>query len=132
MAPRGKFKLNRRTVRMIAREDPKLTDAVDDVADEVARRVGPSATVDHYTTDRHVGGVVVPAVDQARDGAATRAAQGVAAGSKKPPSQGTVRAFRSRAEWRRAFASGASNASERARVSATYAALPEKARRGDD
>ncbi|OCB44747.1 hypothetical protein A5721_18935 [Mycobacterium vulneris] len=132
MAPRGKFKLNRRTVRMIAREDPKLTEAVDDVADEVARRAGPSATVDHYTTDRHVGGVVVPAVDQARNGTLTRAAQGAAAESKKaPPSQGPVRAFRSRAEWRRAFASGASNASARARVSATYAALPEKARRGD-
>lgn len=116
---------------MIAREDRPLADAVDDVADEVARRVGPSATVDHYTTDRHVGGVVVPAIDQARDGKLTRAAQGAAAGSKKPPSQGPVRAFRSRAEWRRAFASGASNASARARVSATYAALPEKARRGD-
>lgn len=131
MAPRGKFKLNRRTVAGIAKHDRRLAAAVDDVADEVARRAGPGATVDHYTTDRHVGGVVVPAADQARDGAATRAAQSVAAGAERPPSRGTVRGFPSRAAWRRAFAVGAANADARARASQSYASLPERRRKSD-
>lgn len=126
MAPRGKFKLNRRTVAIIAKRDRGLSGAVDEVADEVARRAGPGATVDHYTTDRHVGGVVVPAADQARDGTATRAAQSVAAGAEPPPSRGGVRGFPSRAAWRRAFATGAANADARARASRPYASLPER------
>lgn len=129
MAPKGKFKLNRKTVAHIAKKDPGLAESVDDVAEKVAKKAGPSATVDRYTTDRHVGGVVVPAVDQARDGKATRAAQAVASGAKNPPSHGTARGFPSRAAWRRAFAVGAGNAAARAKASRPYASLPEHARK---
>lgn len=126
MAPRGKFKLNHRTVGGIAKRDRGLAAEVDDKADEVAHRAGPGATVDHYTTDRHVGGVIVPAADQARAGTATRAAQSVAAGADRPPTNGGVRGFPSRAAWRRAFATGAANAAARARASRSYASLPER------
>lgn len=118
--------MNRRTVGTIAKRDRGLAAAVDDKADEVAHRAGPGATVDHYTTDRHVGGVVVPAADQARDGAATRAAQSVAAGAERPPSRGAVRGFASRASWRYAFVTGAADADTRARASRPYASLPER------
>lgn len=131
MAPRGKFKLDRRTVRMIAREDRRLAAAVDEVAEDVARQAGPSATVDHYTTDRHVGGVVVPATDQARDGRLTRAAQRTAARNAALGIESVARPFTSRAAWRRAFANNEQGAARRAAVSASYAALPERARRRD-
>ncbi|WP_431231527.1 hypothetical protein ACQ856_18365 [Mycolicibacterium psychrotolerans] len=124
--PAGKFTLNRRTVSQIAKHDGKLADAVDDVAAEVAHRSGPGATVDTYTTDRHVGGVIVGAADQARDGVATKAAQSVAAGADRPPTRGGVRGFSSRAEWRHEFARGASNADARARASRAYHSLPER------
>ncbi|ABW88408.1 head-to-tail connector [Mycobacterium phage Evanesce] len=131
MAPKGKFVLNRGTVRWAMNNDPHIAGAVDNVAEKVANDAGPNATVEHYRTDRKVSGVVVPAIDQARDGAATRAAQGVAAGARRRPRTGDgVRPFKTRAEWRRAFATGAANASARAAVSRGYAVLPERRRKG--
>lgn len=70
---RPTFKLNRKTVANIAKNDPKLAAAVDDTADDLKSDSGPNATVDHYTTDRHVAGISVPRLDQARDGRLTRA-----------------------------------------------------------
>jgi hypothetical protein len=119
MARGGKFKLNRRTVRHIMREDDKLGEALVDVAEEMKDRAGPTATIDEYKTDRQVAGIVVGANEQARDGVATRAAQQTAANRARP--------FRSRAEWRHAYATAAANASRRARASRGWASLPERA-----
>jgi hypothetical protein len=47
--------------------------AVRAAAEKVAAQI-PGATITEYQTDRYVAGVVVPAVDQARHGVATRAA----------------------------------------------------------
>lgn len=79
MARGGTFRLNHAAVGEFLKHDPDLAAAVDAAAEKVAARAGPSAVVavDHYTTDRHVAGVVVAAHAQARDGVATRAAQSV-------------------------------------------------------
>jgi hypothetical protein len=71
--PAGKFKLNRATVGQIMKTDPALAAAVDGVAADLRGDAGPNATVDTYTTDRHVAGIVVRAIDQARNGALSRA-----------------------------------------------------------
>src|SRR6185436_14604808 len=76
MAPRGKFKLNRKTVGAILRgADRGLTEAVHDAAEEMKDKAGPGATVEDYKTDRVVSGIVVGAADQARNGTASKAAQ---------------------------------------------------------
>jgi len=121
MAPRGKFKLNRKTVGAILRgADRGLKEAVHDAAEEMKDKAGPGATVEDYRTDRVVSGIVVGAADQARNGTASKAAQQVAANRKNRP-------FKSRAEWRRAFAAGDPNASARAHSTRGWAGLPEKA-----
>lgn len=133
MAATGKFKMNKRTIGHIMKHDGGLSQAVDDVAADVAADAGPNATVDTYTTDRHVGGVVVPAADQARSGTATRAAQGVASRAERPSSTGSPSSgvgFVSRAQWRRAFAVGLAGADEAARASGSYASLPERSSGG--
>ena len=127
--PPGKFNLNKGTVAMIAKRDPLLAHAVDEAADEVRARSGPTATVDTYTTDRHVAGVVVTSAAQARDGAATRAAQQVAA-----EHAGDVRlrgGIKSRAQWRFLAASDRNALREAAHNSPRYGSLPERSpRRG--
>lgn len=120
MAPRGKFKLNKRTVGMIAKRDPLLARAVDAAAGDIADKSGPTATVDTYTTDRHVAGVVVGATDQAKNGVATKAAQQTVADNAGKP-------FVSRAQWRFGFRNQASQAAGRARRSPSYRSLPERA-----
>lgn len=120
-APRGKFKLNRKTVRHIARSDGGLKDALHDAAERTADNAGPNATIETYTTDRMVAGIVVPADEQARDGVATRAAQQTASGAK-------VRPLVSRSQWRFEFRRSAADASRRAKVSGRYSSLPERKR----
>jgi hypothetical protein len=116
---RGTFKLNRRTVRTIMREDNGLKAALHDAAEETREGAGPNATIDEYRTDRMVAGIIVPADEQARDGVATRAAQQTA-------SRARVRPFRSRAEWRFQFSRDATAARARARVSGGYSSLPAR------
>lgn len=122
MATRGKFVLNKRTARHILRDDDGVKDALMDVAEDVADKAGPTATIDRYKTDRQVAGVVVGAAEQARDGAATRAAQ-------QTVSENQGRPFRSRAQWRFYARNHPSEFRRRARAAA-YSGLPErKARR---
>jgi hypothetical protein len=124
MPAAAKFVLNKGTVAMIAKRDPALAKAVDAVADEVRARSGPTATVDTYTTDRHVAGVVVTSVAQARTGAATRAAQSVAA-----EHAGNVRisgGIKSRAQWRFLAANDRDALRAAAHGSARYSSLPER------
>lgn len=74
MAEPGTFKLNHATIARIAKYDHGLAAAVDAAAEAVRAEVqGARAHVAHYTTDRHVAGVLVNAVDQAKHGALTRA-----------------------------------------------------------
>ena len=73
MAPKAGFRRNGKTISQILKNDPGLQAAVKAAAEKVAAQI-PGARIDEYTTDRYVAGVVVPAVDQARDGVATRAA----------------------------------------------------------
>lgn len=114
----GKFVLNRRTGRHILRDDGGVKDALDNVAEDVADKAGPTASIDHYKTDRMVAGVVVGRLEQARDGAATRAAQQTVA-------ENAGRPFRSRAQWRYFAANRPSEFRARARKSA-YSGLPER------
>jgi hypothetical protein len=69
-----------------------------------------------------VSGIVVGASDQALNGTATRAGQQTAAarGGRMP--------FVSRAQWRRMFATNASGAHATARISPSWASLPERKR----
>lgn len=121
---RGRFYLNRRTIASIAKGgDDGLNEALNDVAQEVAQRAGPSATTDVYQTDRRVVGVVVPASEQARRGSATRAAQSVAA---DPRVAGPRVPFRSQAQWRWTFANMPESARGRARASKRYSQLPRR------
>lgn len=125
-APAGKFKLNRKTVRELARGfgpgGPALKAAVHGAAEETLAKAGPNATIDDYRTDRVVSGIVVPADEQARDGVATRAAQQTSAEHKTRP-------FVSRAQWRRGYLVDEAEAHKRAKVSARYSSLPERFRR---
>ncbi|MFC9769536.1 hypothetical protein [Rhodococcus jostii] len=74
MAP--KFRLDRTGVAEVlkAAETAALINAT---ARAVAAQAGDSAEVSEYTTDRRAAAVSVPAEDQARDGALTRAAAAV-------------------------------------------------------
>lgn len=121
-ATQGKFKLNRRTVRTIMREDNGLEAALEDAAEETLSEAGPNATIDKYRTDRMVAGIVVPADEQARDGTATRAAQQTASRNKARP-------IVSRAQWRYLHRLNRADAKARAAVSPRYASLPARASR---
>lgn len=74
MAEPGTFKLNKRTIASIAKYDPDLKAAVDAAAEAVRAQVqGSRAHVAHYTTDRHVAGILVTKLAQVKHGALTRA-----------------------------------------------------------
>lgn len=66
------FKLNRAGGAEVLKQ--LAADAVNDLAQQVAASAGPDAEVSKYTTDRAAAAVSVPAEQQARDGALTRAA----------------------------------------------------------
>jgi len=75
MAPQGKFRLNKKTVRSILLN-------VDGGKREAAQRIlaemnDSEARIDIYTTDREVVGIVIPADTQAKHGTLTRAANTV-------------------------------------------------------
>lgn len=68
------FVLDHGVVGGIMKSDPGLCAAVDAAAGSVGRNAGAGASIHYYTTDRHVAGIVVPAIDQAKHGKLTRAA----------------------------------------------------------
>lgn len=75
VAEQPKFVLNNATVAAIAKSDPGLIAAVNAAAQKVRAAAASKhrVTVDYYTTDRHVAGVVCRAIDQVKHGALTRA-----------------------------------------------------------
>jgi hypothetical protein len=82
----AKFKLDKAAVGQFAKTDPGLIAAVDKLAEQIRREVKlprgeRPAFIAHYTTDRHVAGIVVKAIHQAKHGALTKAAGIVGAGS---------------------------------------------------
>lgn len=66
------FKLNRKggaeVLKVLAAQQ------INAIAKQIAAQAGPDAEVDEYTTDRAAAAVRVPADQQAKDGALTRAA----------------------------------------------------------
>lgn len=66
------FRLNRKVVGQMLKSAPVAAETVA-AADKIKGRAGDNATIDEYTTDRAVAGIVVPAIDQARDGKLTKA-----------------------------------------------------------
>ncbi|WP_229481666.1 hypothetical protein [Mycolicibacterium mageritense] len=75
MAPRRRkegFVRDAKAIGRIAKRDPNLKAFIHDVAEQGASRAG--GHVEDYVTDRSVSAVVVGAEDQAKDGAATKAA----------------------------------------------------------
>jgi hypothetical protein len=68
------FVLDHAVIGQIAKFDPGLMAAVDAAAESVHSNAGVGASIHHYTTDRHVAGITVPAIDQAKHGKLTRAA----------------------------------------------------------
>ena len=117
MARKG-FTGNRKVIGDILKS-PEVGAALDEIAGPVASRSG--GVIDAYTTDRQVRAINVGAEEQAIDGVATKAIAEV---------QGQARGFRSRAQWRRAFAVKVSGASDMAHATdGGYAGLPEKAGR---
>lgn len=73
-AEQPKFVLDTGVVGQIAKSDPGLVAAVDAAAASVLGNAGKGAKIHYYTTDRHVAGITVPAINQARDGQLTKAA----------------------------------------------------------
>ena len=71
MAKSG-FRLNRKGGAEVLKELAAPT--INALARQVASRAGEDAEVDEYTTDRAAASVKVPAEQQAKDGALTRAA----------------------------------------------------------
>lgn len=69
----GKFTLDKAAVGDIMKHDPGLIAAIDAAAAQLLPDAGPNATIDYYTTDRHVAGITVPAIDQAKHGHLTKA-----------------------------------------------------------
>jgi hypothetical protein len=67
------FTLDTAVIGQIMKTDPGLIAAVDGAAAQVLPDAGPNATVHYYTTDRHVAGITVPAIDQAKHGHLTKA-----------------------------------------------------------
>lgn len=70
----GTFTLDTAVIGQIMKTDPGLIAAVDAAAAQVLPDAGPNAEVHYYTTDRHVAGITVPAIDQAKHGRLTKAA----------------------------------------------------------
>lgn len=73
MTDQPKFVLDTAVVSQIMKTDPGLIAAVDAAAVQVLPDAGPNAKVHYYTTDRHVAGITVPAIDQAKHGHLTKA-----------------------------------------------------------
>ncbi|BAX98860.1 hypothetical protein MSTE_03560 [Mycobacteroides stephanolepidis] len=71
MARQGKFRLNKKTIAYIAKNDKGLGKALDAVANAAAADAG--ATVEEYITDRQVRGIVGSKEDQAKNGSASKA-----------------------------------------------------------
>lgn len=72
-APANKFRLDRKGVREILRRTETAA-FVNDYARQVTEAAGPNAEMVDYTSDRSAASVRVPASEQARRGALTRAA----------------------------------------------------------
>lgn len=66
------FKLNRKGGAEVLKE--LAAQQINAIAKQIAAQAGPDAEVDEYTTDRAAAAVRVPADQQAKDGALTRAA----------------------------------------------------------
>lgn len=73
---RQTVRLNRTAVGNLLKSEG-FSQFVNAVAARVAAEAGDDAIVEGYTTDRGAAAVLVPAEDQARDGALTRAAAAV-------------------------------------------------------
>lgn len=71
MARQGKFRLNKKTIAYIAKNDQGLGAALDAVANPAAADAG--ATVEEYVTDRQVRGIYGKKEDQAKHGAVSKA-----------------------------------------------------------
>lgn len=67
------FTLDTAVIGQIMKTDPGLIAAVDAAAAQVLPDAGPNAQLHYYTTDRHVAGISVPAIDQAKHGHLTKA-----------------------------------------------------------
>lgn len=65
--------MDTKVVGLIMKTDPALIAAVDAAARSVLKDAGPNARIHDYTTDRHVAGITVPAIDQAKHGRLTKA-----------------------------------------------------------
>lgn len=70
------FRLDRRGVAEVLRSEG-VAKLANEAADQLADRLGEGAKVQRYTTDRKAASVSIPAEQQARDGALTRAAAAV-------------------------------------------------------
>ena len=117
MARRKGFQTNRKVIGDILKNDPGVVAALRSIGDDAKNRAGGDAELREYTTDRHVVSLEVDAEEQAIDGVGTRAVNEAAA------------AFRSRRQWRRAFAEGDDDAHERAKATTKgYRGLPERSR----
>lgn len=81
---RQTVRLNRRAIAALLKSDA-FAQLANDAAARVAANIGDSAQVETYTTDRGAAAVLVPAEDQARDGALTRAAAAVGLEVKAKP-----------------------------------------------
>lgn len=68
----SKFRLNRKGGAEVLKE--LAAPHINALAQQIAAKAGPDAEVDEYTTDRAAASVAVPAHQQAKDGALTRAA----------------------------------------------------------
>lgn len=112
MATKQGFKRDSAAVAQILKSDPGVGAALDEIAEQMAKRSG--GTVKSYITDRQVRAVVVDAEDQAINGAATKAA-------------GEVAGFSSRREWRKWFRENRPDAHDRAHATrGGYEKLPER------
>lgn len=69
-----KFVLDTGVVGQIMKSDPGLVAAVDAAAESILKNAGAGAKIHHYTTDRHVAGITVEKIEQAKNGKLTRAA----------------------------------------------------------
>lgn len=75
----SKFVLDKAAIGVFAKTDPGLIAAVDALAEKIRHEVklprgARPAFIAHYTTDRHVAGIVVRSIHQAKHGALTKAA----------------------------------------------------------
>lgn len=84
MANQPTFRLNRAGVAALLKS-PEFIALVNDAAIRAAAGAGSDAQVEPYTTDRSAAAVVVPAEQQARDGALTRGAAAAGLEVKQKP-----------------------------------------------